>query len=200
VRAPFGVKVVRISPSLVVLGFERTLQKTVPVRPRLLGRPAPGHEVAEVASEPRQVRISGPKSRVQEVESAFTEPLSVAEAAADVSESLNLGLEDPTLQILDGPRVRVTARIREAHERRELSDLPVAVRGGSALLRPSRVRVLLSGPAALIARLSPSEVRAYVDVTPLRGAGRVPVAVELAPGLTGVAVERTEPEQVMAKR
>jgi len=37
-RVPFGIKVVRISPSLVTLDLERTLQRTVPVRPRLIGR------------------------------------------------------------------------------------------------------------------------------------------------------------------
>ena len=54
------------------MSFERTLQKMVPVHPRLRGLPAPGREVTEVTSDPAEVRISGPKSRVQEVESAFT--------------------------------------------------------------------------------------------------------------------------------
>ncbi|HEY7514957.1 MAG TPA: CdaR family protein, partial [Vicinamibacteria bacterium] len=77
IRVPFGVEVVKVVPSIVTLNFERTLQRSVPVRARLLGRPAAGYEVAEMTSDPAEVRIAGPKSRVQEIESAYTEPVSV---------------------------------------------------------------------------------------------------------------------------
>jgi YbbR domain-containing protein len=198
-RLPFGVKVVKIDPTILILTFERTLQKVVPVRPRFTGRPAPGYEVAELSSEPGEVRIAGPKSRVQEAESAFTEPLSVEGSRSDVSDSLSLGLEDPILRIQDSPRVRVTARIREVHARKEFEAMPIAVRGGSASLRPGTVRVVVTGPASLLQRLTRSEVRPYVDVTALRGAGSVPVAVEFAPGLTGVKLEQAEPASVTAR-
>jgi hypothetical protein len=79
------------------------------VRPRLLGRPGAGHEVAEVTSVPPELRISGPRSRVQEVESAFTEPVSLEGATRDLTESVSVGLEDPMLRLLDASRVKVTA-------------------------------------------------------------------------------------------
>ena len=59
IRVPFGVEVVKVTPSIVTLNFERTLQRTVPVRPRLLGRPAAGYEVAEVTSDPAEVAHRG---------------------------------------------------------------------------------------------------------------------------------------------
>jgi YbbR domain-containing protein len=114
IRIPFGVKVVRINPSTLTLNLERTVQKMVPVRARLLGRPAPGYEVAEVTAAPPEVRVTGPKSRVQEAEGAFTEPVSVEGAASTVVETVNLGVEDPLLRIQGSPRVRVTARIGPA--------------------------------------------------------------------------------------
>jgi YbbR domain-containing protein len=111
IRLPFGVKVVRINPSTLTVNLERTVQKMVPVRARLLGRPAPGYEVAEVTTSPPEVRVTGPKSRIQEVEGAFTEPVSVEAAQSTVVENVNLGLEDPLLRIQGSPRVRVTARV-----------------------------------------------------------------------------------------
>lgn len=111
IRIPFGVKVVRINPSTLTLNLERTVQKVVPVRARLLGRPKEGYEVAEVTSTPPEVRVAGPKSRVQEVEGAFTEPVSVEAADSTVVENVNLGVEDPLLRIQGSNRVRVTARI-----------------------------------------------------------------------------------------
>lgn len=196
VRVPFGVAVVKISPSIITLNLERTLQKTVPVRPRLLGRPAPGYEVAEVTAEPAEVRISGPKSRVQEVESAFTEPVSVESAELDAVENVNIGLEDPLLRIQGNPRVRVTARIREVEHTRTFEGLPVEVRRGAFVPRPPKVTVVLAGPAEVLDRVGADSVKPYVDAGQVDETGTAHVAVELAPGLSGVAVRETQPGEV----
>jgi len=199
IRVPFGVKVVKINPAILTLNFEQTLQKAVPIHPRLVGRPAPGHEVAEVTSVPAEVRIAGPRNRVEEVESAYTEPVSVDGASISVAEDKNLGLEDPLLRILGTPRVRVTARVREVEEKRVFDDLPVAVRGGTAGVRPGSVRVVLVGPASALRRVSPDDVKVYVDVTTLEAPGSVRVAVEILPGQAGVRVETVEPALVQVR-
>jgi hypothetical protein len=195
IRAPFGVKVVKVTPSILTLNFERTREKDVPVRPRVQGRPAPGHEVAELTSEPARVRITGPKSRVEDVESAYTEPVSLEGARDTVVDTVNIGLEDPVLRLTGSARVRVTARIREAQAERTLEGLAVEVRGGAAQVRPARVKVKVAGPAPLLHGLDPAGVRPYVTITRDR-LDRVPVAVELAGGLTGVRVVATEPAEV----
>jgi hypothetical protein len=152
IRVPFGVRVVKISPAIITLNFERTQQKSVPIRPRLLGRPAPGHEVAEVGASPAEVLVVGPKSRVNDVESAYTEPVSVDGARSDVVERVAIGIEDPLLRIQGTPRVEVTARIRELHDTRAFDGLPIAVRGAEGTLRPAKARVVLAGPASTLSR------------------------------------------------
>jgi YbbR domain-containing protein len=199
VRVPFGVKVVKIAPSLITLNFERTLQKAVPIRPRLVGRPAPGFEVAVLTSDPSQVRIAGPKSRVEELESAFTEPVSVDGADATVSEERNIGLEDPLLRIQGSPRVTVTARVRELRDKRIFEAVVIGVRNGTALLSPDSVRVVVVGPVSVLRRLSDADVKAYVDVGGLAAPGLLAVAVELSPGHAGASVEATDPAEVQAR-
>jgi len=199
IRVPFGIQVVKINPSMLTLNFERTQQKVVPVRPRLVGRPAKGYEVAEIASEPAEIRIAGPKGRVQEVESAFTEPISVEGAQASVTDSVSLGIDDPMLRILDRSRVEVTARIREVQERRTLQNLSIGVRSGAGTPRPLLADVVVSGPASVMARLKASDVHVWVDAGSARNAGRAAVAVELAPGLAGVSVEKTTPSEVQIR-
>lgn len=198
IRVPFGVRVVKITPSIVTMGFERTLQKTVPIRPRLLGRPGAGFEVAEMAAEPGEVRVSGPKSRVQEMESAYTEPVSVEGASTTVVETVNLGLDDPVLRIQGSPRVRVTARIREVQETRAVEGVEVEVRGGAFAVTPARVRVVLTGPATALARVKPAEVRAYVEAARVKN-GTAPVAVEMAPGQAGVTLKEAVPSKVSVR-
>jgi YbbR domain-containing protein len=198
IRVPYGVKVVKVTPSILTLNFERTLEKDVPVRPRLQGRPAAGHEVAEITSEPAHVRIAGPKSRVQEVESAFTEPVSLDAATATVVDTVSIGLEDPMLRLSGGSRVKVTARIREEQGRKTVEGLPVEVRGGAAQVRPAAVRVDLAGPLALLKDLDRTRVRPYVAIT-RDGLERAVVAVELAAGLRGLLVVETVPAEVVLR-
>jgi len=198
IRVPFGVEVVKVTPSIVTLNFERTLQRSVPVRPRLLGRPAPGYEVTEITSDPAEVRIAGPKSRVQEIESAYTEPVSVESAQASVSDSVTVGVDDPMLRLLGTNRARVTARIREVQERRTFDRLPVAPRDGDAQVRPATVRVVVEGPATLVRRLRPEDVRPSVALPNDATAGaKVKVTVDL--GQEGLSVVSTEPAEVTVR-
>ncbi len=196
IRVPFGVRVVKIAPAILTLNLERTLHKVVPVRPRLLGRPAAGYEVAELTSEPSEVSIVGPQSRVQEIESAFTEPLSLDGSRDTASQEVNLGLEDPLLRIQGSPRVRVTARIRPLHETRTLEGVALEARGGNASLHPAAVQLVLRGPAEQIRRLAPGDVKAHVDVTGGANGERRPVTVEIAPGFTGVSLVEARPAAV----
>jgi YbbR domain-containing protein len=177
------------------------LQKVVPVRPRLLGRPAPGREVIEVTSEPAEVRISGPKSRVQEVESAFTEPVSLEGAAADVTESVSVGLDDPMLRLLGDPRVKVTARLADVKSLRVFEGLAVAVRGGPAQLRPATVRVTVAGPSSVLDRLRPEDLTPYVVLDPTAPGPTqpAPVALDLPKAFPGLSLVVVEPRELTLK-
>lgn len=199
IRAPFGVRVVRVNPSIITLNFERTLQKVVPVRPRIIGRPARGFEVAEIVAEPAEIRIAGPKSRVQEIESAYTEAISLEAARADVTDDVGLGLDDPALRVLDPPRARVSARVREEHDRKTFPALEIAARGGAASLRPASVTVVVDGPLSALERLGAADVRPWVDAARLRAGARVPVSVEIAPGFDEVTVLRIDPGEVVVR-
>ena len=198
IRMPFGVKVVKISPAVLTLHLERTLRKVVPVQPRLLGRPAEGFEVAEVTSQPAEVRVEGPTSRVDEVESAFTEPVSVDGATATVTDTVTIGIADPLLRVMVTPRARVTARIRERHATRTFKGVAVEVRGSTDTPRPGRVDVTLTGPAAGLPALAPGDVRAYVDAA-AASEGRATVAVEIAPGHPGIEVKECSPAEVLLR-
>jgi YbbR domain-containing protein len=200
IQVPFGFRVVKITPSLLTLNLERTARKTIPVRPRVIGRPAPGFEVAEVVSAPPEVRVAGPRSRVQEIESAFTEPVSVEGADRTRTEMVNVGLEDPLLRLEARSRVEVTATVREAHETRTFAGLRVEARGRPARLTPSRVSVSVSGAASRVRALTAGDLLPYV-VLPGEGEAppRLPVAVDVATGHEGIEAVETRPAQVSVR-
>jgi len=133
---------------------------------------------------------------VREIESAFTEPVSVEGATATVSEAVGVGLEDPLLRLEGGSRVRVIARVREAQETRAFDGLPLEARGRAARATPGRVRVVVSGPAAQVRALAASDVRAFVTVPSQGIPARLPVAVEIGAGYPAVSVVETRPVEV----
>ena len=200
IQVPFGFRVVQITPSLLTLKLERTQRKTIPVRPRVIGRPAPGFEVAEVASDPAEVEVAGPRSRVQEIESAFTEPVSVEGTDRTATEIVNVGLEDPLLRLEGGSGVRVTALVRETRETRTFDGLRVVGRGRPVRLEPSRVTVSVAGPASQVRALAAEDLQPYVTL-PGEGAlpGRLPVAVEISSGHAGISVLETRPAEVSVR-
>jgi YbbR domain-containing protein len=199
IRVPFGVKVVRITPAILILRFEETWQKDVPIRPHVVGHPAAGYEIGEVVSRPGNVRISGPRSRVERVESAFTEAVPVEGARAAITLERNIGLEDPLLRILGSPGVRVTVQVGEEERTRTFEVVGVTVRGGMATLRPQAVRIVVAGPASLIDKLAPSDLRPYVDLARIETPGLVPVTVEILPGQTGLRIESVEPREIAVR-
>jgi hypothetical protein len=200
IQVPFGFRVVKITPSLLTLNLERTEHKTVPVRPRLIGRPAAGYEVGEVTSTPAEVTVAGPRSRVREIESAFTEPVSVDGATGTVQEPVNVGLEDPLLRLEGGSQVTVTARVREARETRAFAGLKLVARGRAARLSPSQGTVVVEGPAPDLRELDPGQLVAYV-IVPASGpvTSKLPVAVEIATGHSSLSVREVRPPEVSAK-
>jgi hypothetical protein len=168
------------------------------VRPRLLGRPAAGYEVAEVAAEPPEVRIAGPLSRVQKVDHAFTEPVNVEGARISLTAQVNLGLDDAVLRVQGAPRVKVTALVRELVTTRELPGRAIEVRNGPGRVVPAQAVVVLTGPDTMLRTFPAEALVAYVDLSGGR-AGRVPVAVALPPGYPGVSVKETRPAEVSVR-
>jgi len=98
IQAPQGFRVVKITPSLLTLNLERTLRKTVPVRPRLIGRPAPASRLPRSRATPRRCGW-----RPAEPDPGDRERLHRARLRGGTdttaTELVNVGLEDPLLRI-----------------------------------------------------------------------------------------------------
>jgi YbbR domain-containing protein len=107
VRAPFGIEVVQIAPSTVPMVFEPSMSKIVKIVPGVEGEPRAGFAIGAVSVDPATVEIVGPVSAVMRLTEAITEPVSVANAGAPVTDTVNVGVSDPTVRL----RVPTTARV-----------------------------------------------------------------------------------------
>jgi YbbR domain-containing protein len=97
-----------VVPSQFHLTFDTRLTRQVLVRPRVIGTFAPGYAIERVEVDPPAITISGPKKRVEAVESAITDPIDVSGGISQVTVRRHAYVSDPLIQVASPDPVRVT--------------------------------------------------------------------------------------------
>jgi YbbR domain-containing protein len=198
VRAPFGVEVIQVTPASVVIEFENTATRRVPIVPAVEGDPAPGFIVGAIQIDPPEVEITGPESAVAAATEALTEPVSVAGAREGVTETVTLGVMNPALRVKNPRVASVKVAIMPGPRERTLREQPVHLRGlaGGLAARavPPAVAVMIRGSREGVGKIDPSDVVAFVDLAGL-GPGQytLPIRAETPPA---AGVMRLEPATV----
>jgi hypothetical protein len=201
-RAPFGVEVVQITPPAIAIAFERSASRQVPVVPAVDGRPAPGFVVGGKIADPKTVEVVGPESVVKDVSEVLTESVNVAGAREQVTQSVVLGLQDPSLRLKNARSATVTVEILPAPLERVLHARPIHLRGlGSTLAAqaiPATADIALGGARRTLDRLTVDDVRLFVDLTGL-GVGEYSGLFLHADAPQEVGVTRIDPASVQVR-
>ncbi len=198
VRTPFGVDVVQVNPSTVSMTFEPSGSKVVPVVPSVEGEPADGFVVGTVTAEPSTVEVLGPVSVLSRLTQAITEPVTVTDASAPVTETVNIGVADPAVRLRQPQTARVAVTVAPAPVEWSVSDIAVKPRNvhGRVQVIPTHITVWVRGPRETMTSDS-TMFEASVEVEGLQaGEHRVPVTV-VAPARVGVV--RLEPAEVRVR-
>lgn len=183
VRVPFGVEVVQVAPSSIVMVFEKTATRPVPIVPEIEGNPAPGFIVGTVTADPKTIEVTGPESAVARATEAVTEAVSVAGARARIAESVRVGLLDPLLRLKTPRSATVRVEVLPGPRERTVGGQPVHLRNLAPALAaqalPPAVDVVLRGSREGLNRIEAGDVMAYVDLSGL-GVGdySLPIAAE----------------------
>jgi hypothetical protein len=201
VRAPFGIQVVQVTPPSIAMTFDTSASKSVPIVPKLDGRPAPGFVVSKWTVEPRSAEVIGPASAVQRVTEALTEPVNVAGARQPLREDVTVGLVDPLLRLKSSRTATVSVQIVPAPAEHKLRGLPVRLRNLSPNLFaeavPASVDVTARGSREAIGRIQSDDIAAYVDLAGL-GAGEYTLTVRADPSLEA-GVTHIDPATVQVR-
>jgi YbbR domain-containing protein len=194
VGAPFGARVMRVTPTSVRLVLDRTMERSVEVIPRVVGSPAEGFELHDIELFPSEIRVVGPAIHLEGLEQVTTEPVSADGLRERYTRAVRVEL-DPLVRLERELTVEITLDVQEERLRRELSG--VAVRSEPqdvvARLSPSTVRVLLEGPKSAVALLTAADIDAEVRLE-----GLAPGRHSLAP-VVRVGAEGSEIQIVSTK-
>jgi YbbR domain-containing protein len=114
VHQPRELEVVQVIPSQVHLIFDTRLTRQVPVRPRVVGNFATGYQIGQINPEPATITISGPRKRVEAVESAITDPIDASGTMDRNTFVRHAYVSDPLVQVMDPNPVHVTVIMEKA--------------------------------------------------------------------------------------
>jgi YbbR domain-containing protein len=119
VRVPQGLEVVQVVPGQFQLSFDNRMIRTIDVHPRVTGNFAQGLGIAQVVADPPRIMITGPRRRVEKVESATTDPVD-ASGAMDRATFVTQAhvADDPLIQVVHPTPIRVTVIMERLGEKK----------------------------------------------------------------------------------
>ncbi len=111
------VKEVKIEPDMVEVSISLTRgypEKQLTVKPKIIGKPAPGYYISEILSSPDEIKIFGNYSKISDIEFLETIPIDVNGITKTLSVKVPPALEEG-LNIVDGEveLIEVTIQVKE---------------------------------------------------------------------------------------
>ena len=108
IHVPRNVKVVQIVPAQFHISFDRSLERSVPVQPRVIGTLLSGYGITGVKVDPATVTIVGPEKRVQAIQTAMTDPVDATGVVGQGSFTTHAYVPDPLVRVQTPGPIRVT--------------------------------------------------------------------------------------------
>jgi len=199
---PSGVSNVDFEQSRLRLQLERTSRKLVSVAPVIVGEPAEGFQVGEINVYPGEALISGPQSKIAQIESAGTEPINIDGKSESFTQRVHLDLDDISIRIEETESVDVVVNIEELRDELtfRIPIRPSADEDRVALINYRTVAITVSIPSSHGETINQGLFRAYVSVPEDQPGGETVQIVPSVPipeeyqGI--VRVEEIDPETV----
>ena len=206
--AALAVDSLEVSPeqTQVDAQIQRYLERRVPVRAQLIGRPALGHELAQVTVVPQETVVGGPRTLVESIQDVGTEELDLSGRTGDFTQRVSLVLPDPRLRSVDSGLVEIRGLIAETIVAATFTGVDIIlidVPDGFVLdsdLGPGEVQI--QGPQLVLESLDADDITLVAEAGRLDEPGEYRVAVrpEVPQGLLVLQYQPNEIEVVLTRR
>jgi len=107
IHAPRNVSVIQVVPSQFHISFDRSVTRSVPVQPRVIGTLLSGYGITDVTADPPSVTIIGPERRVDAVQTAMTDPVDATGVVGKAAFTTHVYVADPLVRVHTPGTIRV---------------------------------------------------------------------------------------------
>ncbi len=180
---PPGIEVVQIEPDRLLLAVDRRMQKVLRVAPSLVGAPPPGYHFYGIRVAPDTLEVEGPQSEVAGLDRIRTDPIHLEGHTAPFAITVNAVPDRPATRVVDPREISAQVEVDVAPVRITFDAVPVVFANQDyvATAQPPQVRVVISGPPALVRGIRAEQIRPVAELSnlaPRREPYSVPIRIE----------------------
>jgi YbbR domain-containing protein len=165
IQAPLGLQAVSFRPTEWDLTLDRRVERSIPVEASLPHRPAFGYEIVSVRTEPREVKVIGPRSSVMGLDYIPTRDIDIRGREGDLEVEVALRNPPHPMKLIT-KQVFISIEIGEEQIQRMFRNIPVKVEadGVALTVEPSTVMLRVSGPRRSVDAMKSSSLEATVKI------------------------------------
>lgn len=189
-KNPTGAKVVRFSPSEILVKLDQESERLLPVKAAISGSLPEGIEVDRIVCTPASVRVSGAEQVLNEMKNIHTEPIKLSERQSSFKESVQIALPQVGRIRVSPDWVSVDFSLVQHSSTQKFDNIPVRVLCASGESRkieifPKNITITVKGQQQRIEQVRTVDVFAYVNCSELTESTGydLPVSVNLPSGL-----------------
>jgi YbbR domain-containing protein len=188
-------------PSEIAVGLEKRARKRLPVTPSFKGFLESGFELISFEVMPAEILVSGPAGLVARTNEIATETIELGGKKGDFSVNIRLIKKESLLTIEETETVTFSAKVRQAMDLRNYTNLPIQAEG----LAPNLVladllptgSIRLHASEDLAAKIDPAALF-HVDLSSFLRPGTYNVEIKIRQP-EGAVVETYEPQAVSVR-
>jgi YbbR domain-containing protein len=177
---------ISVEPVDIRIQLDNISGKLVGISPEITGSLADGYDIVSEEVKPPQIRIEGPDSLIDGIDSVKTMPLDISHRYSDFSILLEPVSPGPLFTIKEYGAVQYSAKIRPVYISKQFADIPLKAvnldESFMAGITPDTGGVTLQGKYADIEELIPSEGLLTVDCSGIEDEGDFELPVTADPG------------------
>ncbi len=115
IQAPVATEITKINPSSIRIRLEAVNSRSIPVKPRMVGKLPPPLHMKSLTVEPPSILLQGPSGTLKKIREIPTEPIDLSEVTGDTRLLVGLEISAPHLHL--GPdqpsQVYVTVKVEK---------------------------------------------------------------------------------------
>jgi YbbR domain-containing protein len=177
--APLSIE---LEPNVMKVTLEERHEKSVDIQIGRKGEPARGYRIENISFTPVFAQITGPYSRVMEIQNVYTEEIDITGRMRSFNGNVKLKSVDPVIRYKGGTVVEFSVVIKEIIEEKVFEDEKIILRNLAPLLKigkslpESMIRV--KAPMAVFDKLKQNDIQLYIDCQKILYPGKVEVQIK----------------------
>lgn len=169
ISAPKEVSIVRINPNHINLLVEEVIEKTLTIRPRYETQLKPGKIFEGIEVIPETVRVQGPKSVLEKIDTIFTQEIDLQNINRTADMIIQLDLPEPSLRFMDDDVENYIAHIRVASVpiKKRFDGVAIHLMNPThiSVTNPTQFNLYVEGPEELLNALDSSNFYGRIDLS-----------------------------------